>query len=735
MRAILHRLMLGCALLPTLGAGAGAQQAAAPKSAAATAPKPAATGAIELEEVVVEGGGDGSAMGTAARAWSSGTADGYQPLTTSLGTGAQTPILDIPQAVAVVPQEVIEDQEARTLEDVLWNVSGVIQTNTLGGTQDAFLRRGFGDNRDGGVLTDGLKTALPRSFSATTQRVEVLKGPSSALYGILDPGGLVNVVTKKPQYDFSGSVEGWLTSFGGGGGSTDITGPISDTGAAYRLVTEYQDFEYWRNFGTIERKLIAPSFAYETDTTRIDFSYLQESYGLPFDRGTIFDPGTGAAVPTDRRTRFDEIYNATDGKSQLATLGVTHDLSDTWTVRLNTAWSENTYFDNQARVTAYDARTGTLTRRADATQNSDFEQNSARLDLTGKATLSGVDHDLLFGAAFDDADTLRTNLIRGPNNRLFNIYRPVYGRLPTSNAVSAPDSDQTETTRTWSAYAQDSVHLSERWIVIGGLRYQAYDQQAGKGRPFRLNTDQEDGELVPRAGVVFKATPDVSLYANWSRSFKPNSSIASAIGALPAETGESFEVGAKYQIAEGLTATAAVYNIDKENVLYSEIVNGETRSSTAGSVRSRGIELDVAGHLTSTLDLIAAYAYTDARVTEDPVLTGKRLVNVPEHSGSLSLAYDFSALIDYGTLRAGIGGRYVGKRAGSSDNSFDLPDYAVADVFVSYAMPFKDNTLTLKANVKNVFDKTYYVSSIGTNNLGVEIGEPLEAIVSARLDF
>ncbi|RYZ29721.1 MAG: TonB-dependent siderophore receptor, partial [Propionibacteriaceae bacterium] len=442
-----------------------------------------------LDAVTLQGAGIGG------KGYTSGTTKGYQPVTTSLGSGTDTPILDLPQAVSVVSDTVLADQGTRSLEEALWNISGVIQTNTLGGTQDAFLRRGFGDNRDGGVLTDGLKTALSRSFNATTERVEVLKGPSSALYGILDPGGLINVVTKKPEYDFSGSVEGWLTSFGGGGGSTDVTGPVGETGLAYRLITEYEDTNYWRNFGETERKVIAPSFAYQTETTRIDASYLQESYAVPFDRGTVFDLTTGDAVDAGRRTRFDEAYNVTDGMAQLATVGVTHALDDDWTLRLNYAYSEAGYYDNQARVTAYDPRTGLLTRRADATQDSTIAQHSARADTVGSVEVAGLQHDLLFGASYDHSDTLRTDLIRGPSSRRFDIDAPVYGH--------------------------DSVHLKDRWIVVGGLRYQYYDQTAGKGRPFNLNTDQQDGEVVPRAGVVFKASDDVSLYANWSRSFKP----------------------------------------------------------------------------------------------------------------------------------------------------------------------------------------------------------------------
>lgn len=125
--------------------------------------------------------------------------DGYQPLSTSTATLTDMPMLDIPQVVNTVSDQVLENQNATTLDEALYNVSNVVQTNTLGGTQDAFVRRGFGANRDGSIMTNGLRTVLPRSFNAATERVEVLKGPASTLYGILDPGGLINVVTKRPE--------------------------------------------------------------------------------------------------------------------------------------------------------------------------------------------------------------------------------------------------------------------------------------------------------------------------------------------------------------------------------------------------------------------------------------------------------------------------------------------------------------------------------------------------------
>ncbi|WP_244475533.1 TonB-dependent siderophore receptor [Rhizobium sp. Leaf311] len=664
----------------------------------------------------------------------SGATNGYQPRSTSTATRSDTPLIDIPQAVNVVSHSVLEDQNATNLDEALGNISGVTQTNTLGGTQDSIIRRGFGDNRDGSILTNGLKTAIPRSFNAMTDRVEVLKGPSSTLYGILDPGGMVNVVTKKPEETFSGEVYGNLSSFGGGTTGVDVTGPIEGTDLSYRLIGEYKDVEYWRNFGESKHWLVSPSLKWTGEDTEITATYMHEDYSVPFDRGTIFDTTTGRAVNVDRKIRFDEPYNITDGKSDLFQVEIDHRLNDNWNLGIDYSYSRNVYSDNQARVLGYNATTGVLTRRADATDYSTIYNHALRTDLTGEVDVGGMQHDLLIGASYDYSDTLRTDMLRCGNSTSFNMYNPVYGNLPECSTVSASDSDQTEKLSTASVYMQDSVHLSDQWIVVGGLRYQYYDLLAGKGRPFKNNTDSFGDALVPNAGIVYKLTPDVAFYVNAAKTFRPQSSIASLYGSLKPEEGISYEIGSKFELPSGLTANVAFYTSDKENVAYSAVESGVTVVRAAGLVRARGVEMDIAGSLTSDLDIIASYAYTDAEVKEGEN-AGKRPVNVARHTGSLSLAYDMGEVGPAGNrLKIGAGIRAVGDRAGINDNSYDLPGYAVVDAFAAYTFA-SERPITVQLNLKNIFDRTYYTSSIGSTAFGNQIGEPFNATLTARLNF
>ncbi len=659
---------------------------------------------------------------------------GYQPISSSTATLTSMPLLDIPQVVNTVSDKVLEDQHATSLDEALYNVSNVVQTNTLGGTQDAFVRRGFGANRDGSIMTNGLRTVVPRSFNADVSRVEVLKGPASTLYGILDPGGLINVVTKRPETQFGGSISATSSSFGGGTGQFDVTGPIEGTRLAYRLIGEYQNEDYWRNFGKEKSTFISPSLTWFGDNATANVLYSHRDYQTPFDRGTIFDLTTKQAVNVDRKTRFDEPFNITDGESDIAQLNAEYRFNSEWTGKVEYGFSQDKYSDNQSRVMAYDAATGNLTRRVDATQGSTQRMHTTRADLQGNVNIGGFYNEILTGVSYEYYDLLRTDMIRCKNVKDFNIYNPVYGNASKCTSVSASDSDQTIKQESYSAYAQDALYLTDKWIAVAGMRYQYYTQYAGKGRPFNVNTDSSDEKWTPKFGLVYKLTPSVSLFGNVAKAFMPQSSIASYIGDLPPETSTSYEVGAKFDLFDGVTANITAFDIHKRNVLYNEIVGDDTVAKTAGRVRSQGVEMDLAGALTPNMNVIASYSYTAAKVLEDPDYAGKPLPNVPRHTGSLFLTYDIHNVFAGNTLTLGGGGHGVSRRSATNGADYYLPGYVVADVFAAYKMKLQ-YPVTLQVNLKNIFDKTYYTSSIATNNLGNQIGDPREVQFTVKMDF
>lgn len=666
----------------------------------------------------------------------------YQPPPTSSVMRSHGLLLETPQTVNVVPAQVMRDQQPRNLDDALTNISGITQANTLGSTQDAVMLRGFGDNRNGSIMQDGMPLVQGRALNSTAERVEVLKGPSSLLYGIQDPGGVVNIVSKKPELVQSTSLTVRGSTFGdgknGSGGNLDTTGPIGDSGLAYRLIVDHEDEDYWRNYGTHRESLIAPSLAWYGDSTKLLFAYEHREFLSPFDRGTAIDPKTNHPLNIPSTRRLDEPFNNMEGRSDLYRFEADHDLNDDWKAHFGYSWNRETYDASQVRVVKVNTN-GTLTRSMDGTQGALTTDRFATASLEGKVNVAGMQHDLTFGLDDEYRKIYRADLIRQAPRGTFNYNDPVYGNEVAGTTVSAPDSNQTDLLRSDSLFMQDAIHLTDQWILVGGARYQMYDQYAGKGVPFTANTDGNGQKWVPRVGLVYRYTDELSFYGSYTESFKPNSTIAPLAnktildGSLEPEQSKSWELGTKLDMPGRITASAALFNIEKRNVLV-QVGDGLTSVySVAGKVRSRGLELDASGQLTDKWSVIGSYAYTDAVVTEDPELKGNRLQNVAKNTGSLSAVYDFGSILGGDQLRVGAGARYVGERSGDAANSFDLPGYTVADAFATYDTKVDGQKVKFQLNVKNLFDRTYYTSAVNTQF--VSIGDARQVSVSSTLTF
>jgi iron complex outermembrane receptor protein len=672
----------------------------------------------------------------------------YQPPASASIMRGQGPIQDIPQAINVVPAQVIRDQAPRNLDDALANVSGITQGNNFGGTSDTVMKRGFGDNRDGSIMRDGMPLVQGRSLNASTERVEVLKGPASLLYGIQDPGGVINVVSKRPQLEQYNALTLRGSTYGSGkngsGGGLDSTGALGDSPLAYRLIVDHEDEDYWRNYGVHRESLVAPSLAWLGEDTQVVLAYEHREFLYPFDRGTAFgSDGHPLNIPATRR--LDEPFNDMEGRSDLYRLEVDHQLSDDWKAHFGYSFNRETYDASQVRVTAVNEAKGTLTRSIDGTHNAMSRDQFATFSLNGNVVVAGMRHDLLVGVDHEDRKVFRGDLIRQTPSSTFSYENPLYGQQQEGSNVRASDSDQTDKLRTDSLFIQDALHLDEHWILVAGGRFQQYDQYAGRGRPFKANTDNSGQTWVPNAGVVYKVDEQLSLYGSYSESFKPNSSIAPLSigggqtllldGGIAPEEGKSWELGAKLDIPGQLTGNLALFDITKRNVL---VADGDSNPGTiiysnAGQVRSRGVELDLTGQLSERWSLIGSYAFTDAEVTKDPELKGKRLQNVARHSGSLSAVYDYGSLFGGDRLRLGAGARYVGERAGNASNDFDLPAYTVADAFASYETQLDEHKVRLQLNVKNLFDKVYYTSAV--NRYFVALGDARQVSLSSTFEF
>jgi len=669
----------------------------------------------------------------------------YQPTESSSVLRSSAPVLETPQAVAIVPAQVLGDQAPRNLDDALSNVSGITQGNTLGSTQDTIVKRGFGENRDGSIMRDGMPIVQGRSLNATAERVEVLKGPSTLLYGIQDPGGVINVVSKRPELERYNALTATSSSYGSGkngsGGTFDSTGALGESGLAYRMIVDHVDEDYWRNYGVHRESLVAPSLAWYGEDTQLTAAYEHREFLSPFDRGTAINPVTNHPLDIPATRRLDEPFNSMEGRSDLYRFEADHAFDDNWKGHLGYSYNRETYDASQVRVTAVNPVSGTLTRSMDGTLGALSTDRFTTLTLNGDVQAAGVRHEFLMGVDDEYRKIARADLIRQRSLTTFSYLNPVYGQEVQGTSSSDPDSAQRDTLRTHSVFLQDSIHLNEQWILVAGGRYQTYDQMAGRGRPFTVNTDTSGQKWIPRAGLVYRFDQQLSFYGSYTESFKPNSSIAPLSGGLVLdsgtlpEEGKSWELGAKWDVPGSWSGNLAVFDIKKRNVLVAnfDAASANTVYSSAGEVRSRGLELDVSGELNERWSLIGAYAFTDAQVTEDPLLKGNRLQNAARHSGSLSAVYDVGSVLGNDRLRLGAGAHYVGERAGNPTDDFDLPAYTVADAFASYDTRLDGQKVRLQINLKNIFDRTYYSSSV--SRYFVSMGDSRQVVVSSTLEF
>lgn len=669
----------------------------------------------------------------------------YQPTPDASTLRSTLPPLEVPQVVNIVPAQVLRDQRPRHMDDALNNVSGITQGNTLAGTQDTMMKRGFGGNRDGSIMHNGMPLVQGRGFNAAAESVEVLKGPSSMFYGIMDPGGVVNVVSKKPlrQQRNALSVSGMSYGQGrnGAGITLDTTGPLGDKGLAYRLVMDHGNEDYWRNFGKRRDTLIAPSLAWYGKDTQVVAWYEYRDYLVPFDRSVILNPTTGRPLDIPAERRLDEPFNEMDGQSHLAQLSLDHRLGRGWSGHISLSYNRETYDANQLRVNRVNTANGTLRRSSDATHGALSTDSYGTAYVDGSTEWGGFRHDIQFGMDAEYRKIHRRDLLRQPSQNAFSYLNPVYGVDTPSTVVVPSDSDQTDQLHNQSLFVQDAMHLNDQWILVGGVRYLQWSQLAGRGRPFTANTNTRDSAWLPRFGVVYQWKPELSVYLSYSQSLRPSSSIAPLdtgtviTSAMKPEEGKSWELGTKYETPGGLSASLAIFNLDKKNVLVSQLneSTGRNESRTTGAARARGVELDVAGQLSDAWSFIGSFAYLDAKTTKDPEYAGNRLWNTARITSAASLVHDFGRVGGLGQLRLGGTVRHVGKRPGDTANTFWLPGYTVADVFTTFETPVFGRDVRFQFNVKNLFDRVYYPSA--SNQYGIAIGDARQFSLQMAFEF
>jgi iron complex outermembrane receptor protein len=543
--------------------------------------------------------------------------------------------------------------------------------------------------------------------SASTNSVEVLKGPASALYGRGEPGGTVNITTKKPRFDPAYALDVSVGSFHTYRTAVDLTGPITDS-IAYRLNAAYEKGDSFRDTVKTERSFISPSFIWLIgDSTKVSYEVEATEQRVPFDRGVVAVNGVLGLVPN---TRF--LGEPGDGPTVVKSLGhqvfVEHEFNEQWKLQSGLSYRDSSLkgFSTEANNLLADGRT---LRRQRRFRDFGAIDVSGRVELLGKFNTGPVTHNVLVGADAYRFDDRRVQLRRNPNATnpyAIDIYNPVYGGVADPLTLSI---DTKEEQRAHAYYAQDQVDLTDQWKALLGVRYDSYDQTVRNYRSAASN-NQNLSATSPRAGLVYQPTPSISLYATAAKGFRPNSGISIDNKAFPAEESRSYEVGSKLETADGkITGTLALYKITKKNVLTTNPLNTDF-SISAGEVGSKGVELDVSGEIMRNVRMSAAYAYTDATVThgDNTILTGSRFPNVPKQSATIVITPSFA--LGSGTATLGGGLNYVGERLGdvAVSSNFRLPAYTTAKLISSWS-PNKKMRISL--NVDNLFNKRYYASS------------------------
>lgn len=655
----------------------------------------------------------------------------YSSTTTSVASKTPTSKLDEAQSISVVTNKQLSDYQTTSLSDAMRFVSGASQANTLGQTEDGIVRRGFGINSDGSVFRDGIRSSQGLNLDATTDHVEVLKGSSSLLYGILNPGGMINVVSKKPQYDWHTIIGGHYNSTGGGAGNIDITGPLGN-GFAFRLIAEKQAQNYWRGFGNDKHNLVAPSLQWYGDKASFNISYESFNYDIPYDRGTAFI--NGKPINIGYKTRLDDYSNHAWGRNQTFSTHWDYQFNDIWSTAVTVGLNQRKYNSNIVTTTAVNTTTGVVTRRPDAFRGFNHKTKYVSWDVIGKPEIFGMTHSLVFGTDYEMNQTYRANAYNGVKNTDFTLSHPVYGleTVADSSTEKTGDNNLLNRIHNRSIYFKDSIELTSQWIAVVGSRYQHYEQRESKGDASTLSYESSGDKFLPQTGLIYKLTPSISFYGSMSKSFTPSTNPDDSDQVEAPEQGTTYEVGSKWQMMPNLLATLALYRIDERNV--SLTLNDGTYA--VDKARSSGIELEVNGEIYPDWDISANYSYDKAIIVNDKVdasNNGNRLQNAARNSGALYLSHNvrFNGLP--GSLRIGGGVRYVGTRAGDPANSFTLPAYTVADSFIGWDNKLLGKNTHLQLNLNNLFNKEYYTSSGG--NLRVAEGQSRNLVLSASVEF
>ena len=635
----------------------------------------------------------------------------YGNKSTSIATKTDTDVKDVPQALTTVSSQQIADQQLRSLGDLLLFVPGA-SYNAGEGNRDTIVLRGNSSTAD--FFIDGVRDDVQyfRDFY-NIDRVEVLKGPNAMIFGRGGGGGIVNRVLKRPMLTPWRSVTASADIWGDVRLTGDIDQPISSA-LGVRLNAMYEGAGSFRNHVDPHRYGINPAAAMVSGNSRIDFSYEHFHDRRTADRGVPADGDEPMRGFT--RTFFgDPHISYAKADVDVATLSVAHDFGKGLTLRNRTMLGDYRKFYQNVYASGFRPETGLVTLSGYNNRN-DRTNLFSQTDLVWNSRFAGIDQTLLLGFELGSE--------RSRNKRLTARFlgantTPISDPTVEADILFEPlasDADNRVKATVAAAYVEDQLRISDAFEIVAGLRFDSFkinidDLRATGGAKF----SRRDDLWSPRLGVIAKPSKDLSFYASYSRSYLPQSgdqfsSLTDITAGLKAERFDNEEVGAKWEVLDGLLATAAVYQLDRSNTRAADPAD-PTHTVLTGKQRSRGLEIGLERSVTSRWLIAGGYALQDAEIvsTTTAAQRGRKVPIVPRHSFSLWNRYDVTKQLGFG-----LGVIARSKSYASISNNVKLPGYARVDAAAYLKLP---HGIEAQLNAENLLGAHYFPTASNDNNI------------------
>ncbi|MFX4218946.1 TonB-dependent siderophore receptor [Aliarcobacter butzleri] len=630
---------------------------------------------------------------------------------------------DMAKSIQTFNQNFIEDAQLQNIDDVITMSSNTIYTGSSHGRANQISMRGFSGVP---ILLDGMKItnkiARPEIFAY--ESIEILKGPDSLQYGESSPGGLVNLVNKKPTKNSLAQVELEANDNPSYSPKIDLGGALNNDKSLYfRLTSLLKYDEGWTNSNTDTNKIfVAPSLAYDiNDNNTITFITEYTKEKTPSDFGTyVNDKGKLIAPIKNMISHPDEKFEKTQ---KIAGFDL-DSIFDTWSSNLKYRYIDYEGDNGDVHMPQrYNHLTNTVTM-AYAYQKQEFQEHALQETINKEFDLFGKKNNLSIGADYNKAYS-KLDMFFDPT-QLYNINlsNPVYQHLtnlsdhPTARNMSAKKTS----VESWGTFIQDNINLTDDLIFSAGVRYSESKPQNG----------QRTDATTPSFGLVYHLSSQTSLYTNYSESFTPNSAMDKNGKILDPETGKGYEFGVKQKLFDDkFDLTTAFFKIEKENIALADpnapAVGGWSISS--GKQESQGFEIDLSGDITPNLSVIASYGYVD---TKNKDANDKDLRNIPNHTANLFTTYKLTAL-NLPDYYIGGGAKYIGNKYADDANNIQLDSALIYNATIGY----KKGNWKANLSVQNLTDEEYVDGALASNAAGtrVYVGTPRTILATIGYKF